>query len=50
MVGACALAGATHETLLVPVVFLAETTGQAALVVPALIATTVSYLLVREVS
>ena len=50
MVGACALAGATHETLLVPVVFLAETTGQVALVVPALIATTVSYLLVREAS
>jgi len=50
MVGACALAGATHETLLVPVVFLAETTGQAALVVPALIATTVSYLMVREAS
>jgi CIC family chloride channel protein len=50
MVGASALAGATHETLLVPVVFLAETTGQAALVVPTLIATTVSYLLVREAS
>jgi CIC family chloride channel protein len=50
MVGASALAGATHGTLLVPVVFLAETTGQAALVVPALIGTTVSYLMVREVS
>jgi CIC family chloride channel protein len=50
LVGASALAGATHGTLLVPVVFLAETTGQAALVVPALIATTVSYLLVREAS
>jgi CIC family chloride channel protein len=50
MVGASALAGATHGTLLVPVVFLAETTGQAALVVPALIATTVSYLMVREAS
>jgi CIC family chloride channel protein len=48
LVGASALAGATHGTLLVPVVFLAETTGQAALVVPALIGTTVSYLLVRE--
>ena len=48
MVGASALAGATHGTLLVPVVFLAETTGQAALVVPALIGTTVSYLMVRE--
>jgi len=42
LVGAAAVAGATHESLLVPVVFLAETTGQAALVVPALIATTVS--------
>ena len=50
LVGASALAGATNGTLLVPVVFLAETTGQAALVVPALIATTVSYLLVREAS
>jgi CIC family chloride channel protein len=50
MVGASALAGATHETLLVPVVFLAETTAQAALVVPALISTSVSYLLVREFS
>jgi len=48
LVGASALAGATHGTLLVPVVFLAETTGQAALVVPALIGTTVSYLMVRE--
>jgi CIC family chloride channel protein len=48
VVGAAAMAGATHETLLVPVVFLAETTAQAVLVVPALIASTVSYLLVRE--
>jgi CIC family chloride channel protein len=48
LVGASAMAGATHGTLLVPVVFLAETTGQAALVVPALIGTTVSYLMVRE--
>ena len=48
LVGASALAGATHESLLVPVVFLAETTGQAALVVPALIATTVSYVVMRE--
>jgi chloride channel protein, CIC family len=48
MVGASALAGATHGTLLVPVVFLAETTGQAVLVVPALIGTTVSYLVARE--
>jgi len=50
LVGASAMAGAIHGTLLVPVVFLAETTGQAALVVPALIGTTVSYLMVREVS
>ena len=48
LVGASAVAGATHGTLLVPVVFLAETTGQAALVVPALIGTTISYLIVRE--
>lgn len=48
LVGASALAGATHGSLLVPVVFLAETTGQAALVVPALIGTTVSYLMARE--
>lgn len=50
LVGASAMAGATHETLLVPVVFLAETTAQAALVVPALIATTMSYLIVQEAS
>jgi CIC family chloride channel protein len=48
LVGASALAGATHGTLLVPVVFLAETTGQVALVVPALIGTTVSFLVARE--
>lgn len=48
LVGAAALTGATHESLLVPVVFLAETTGQATLVVPALVATTVSYVVVRE--
>lgn len=48
LVGASALAGATHRTLLVPCVFLAETTGRAALVVPALVGTTVAYLLVRE--
>jgi CIC family chloride channel protein len=48
LVGAAALAGATHQTLLVPVVFLAETTGQAALVVPALLGTIVAYLVVRE--
>jgi CIC family chloride channel protein len=50
LVGASAMAGATHETLLVPVVFLAETTAQMALVVPSLIATTMSYLIVRESS
>ena len=48
LVGASAFAGATHETLLVPCVFLAETTAQAALVVPALVGTTVAYLLVQE--
>lgn len=48
LVGAAALTGATHESLLVPVVFLAETTGQATLVVPALVATTLSYVVVRE--
>ena len=48
LVGGAAMAGATNESLLVPVVFLAETTGQAALVVPALVATTVSYVVVRE--
>lgn len=48
LVGAAAMAGATHESLLVPVVLMAETTGQAALVVPALIATTDSYVIVRE--
>lgn len=48
LVGASAFAGATHQTLLVPVVFLAETTGQAGLVVPALVATTLAYLAVRE--
>ena len=48
LVGASALAGATHGTLLVPVVFLAETTGQASVVVPALIGTTVAYLMMRE--
>lgn len=44
MVGAGAFAGAHNRTLLVPVVFLAETTGQAGLVVPSLLATTVAYL------
>lgn len=48
LVGAGAFAGATHETILVPVVFIAETTAQTALVVPALIATGVSFLVVRE--
>jgi len=48
LVGASAFAGATHETMLVPCVFLAETTAQAALVVPALVGTTVAYLIVRE--
>lgn len=48
LVGAAAFAGATHESLLIPVVFLAETTAQAALVVPALVGSTVAYLMVRE--
>ncbi|MFN8011870.1 MAG: chloride channel protein [Holophagaceae bacterium] len=48
LIGGAAFAGATHETILVPVVFLAETTAQAALVVPALIGTGVAYLVVRE--
>ena len=48
LVGGAAFAGATNETILVPVVFVAETTAQAALVVPALIATGVAYLIVRE--
>lgn len=48
MLGATAFAGAFNETMLVPVVFLAETTAQAALVVPALVATTVAYLVARE--
>ncbi|HJU83973.1 MAG TPA: chloride channel protein [Holophagaceae bacterium] len=48
MLGATAFTGAFNNTLLVPVVFLAETTAQAALVVPALVATTVAYLVARE--
>lgn len=48
LVGASAMAGATHESLLVPVVFVAETTGQTALIVPALLGTAVSYLVARE--
>ena len=48
LVGAAAFAGSTHESLLIPVVFLAETTAQAALVVPALVGSTVAYLMVRE--
>lgn len=43
IVGASAFAGATHRVLLAPVVFLAETTGQAALVVPTLVATAVAF-------
>lgn len=48
MLGATALTGALHGTLLVPVVFLAETTAQGALVVPALVATAAAWLVVRE--
>jgi CIC family chloride channel protein len=43
LVGASAFTGAVHRSLLTPVVFLAETTGQAALVVPALVATVAAY-------
>jgi len=43
MVGTAAFAAATHRVMLVPVVFLAETTGQAGLVVPALVATVVAF-------
>lgn len=48
LVGAASFAGATHHTLLVPVVFLAETTAQASLVVPALVGTTLAFLVSRE--
>jgi chloride channel protein, CIC family len=48
LVGAASFVGATNESILVPVVFLAETTAQASLVVPALIATSVAYLVTRE--
>jgi CIC family chloride channel protein len=48
MLGATALAGAFNGTILVPVVFLAETTAQSPLVVPALVATTVAYLVARD--
>jgi len=49
MLGATAFTGAAHGTLLVPVVFLAETTAQAPLVVPGLVATTMAFLVAREV-
>jgi chloride channel protein, CIC family len=48
LLGATAFTGAVHGTLLVPVVFLAETTAQASLVVPGLVATTVAFLAARE--
>ncbi|MBI3129808.1 MAG: chloride channel protein [Acidobacteria bacterium] len=48
LIGGAAFAGATHETLLIPVVFLAETTAQAGLVIPALVGTGAAYLVVRE--
>jgi CIC family chloride channel protein len=48
MLGATAFTGAAHGTLLVPVVFLAETTAQANLVVPGLVATTVAFLVAKE--
>jgi len=43
LVGSSAFTGAVHRNLITPVVFLAETTGQAALVVPALVATVVAF-------
>lgn len=48
MMAGVAFAGAAHEVLLVPVVFLAETTGDPALVVPGLLAVTVALLVRRE--
>ena len=48
MVAGVAFAGAAHEVLLVPIVFLAETTGAPALVVPGLVAVTVALLVQRE--
>ena len=48
LLGGSALAGALHQSLLVPVLFLAETTGEAALVVPGLVGTTVAYLVAQE--
>ncbi|MCL1909122.1 MAG: chloride channel protein [Holophagaceae bacterium] len=45
LVGASAFVGSVHHTLLVPVVFLAETTAQASLVVPALVGTAVAFLI-----
>ena len=48
MIAGVAFAGAVHEVLLVPVVFLAETTGDPALVVPGLLAATVALLVKRE--
>lgn len=47
LLGATALTGAVHGTLLVPVVFLAETTGQAGLVVPGLVAASMAFLVGR---
>lgn len=48
LLAGAAFAGAVHEVLLVPVVFLAETTGQPALVVPGLLAATVALLVKKE--
>lgn len=48
MLAGVAFAGAVHEVLLVPVVFLAETTGDPGLVVPGLLAVTVALLVRRE--
>jgi len=48
LVGASSFVGAAHHSLLVPVVFLAETTAQASLVVPALVGTAVAFLVSSE--
>ncbi|MDR1841310.1 MAG: chloride channel protein [Holophagales bacterium] len=48
LVGAASFAGSAHHSLLVPVVFLAETTAQASLVVPALVGAAVAFLVSSE--
>jgi len=48
LVGAASFVGSVHHTLLVPVVFVAETTAQATLIVPALVGTAVAFLVSSE--